>query len=101
MATSGPDHRRVLITGSTAGIGRVLAEALADDGCEVILTATEASRVEAAVGEFRSRGHRAHGLVLRLESPESVEAALHRYIDRFDALDVLVLNAAMGGVRVR
>jgi NAD(P)-dependent dehydrogenase (short-subunit alcohol dehydrogenase family) len=100
MATSGSDHRRVLITGSTAGIGRVLAEALADDGCEVILTATDESHVEAAVDEFRSRGFRAHGLVLRLELPESVEAALRRYIDRFDALDMLVLNAAMGGVRV-
>ena len=101
MATKGSDHRRVLITGSTTGIGRVLAESLADDGCEVILTATQASRVESAVEELRSRGRRAHGLVLRLESSTSVEVALHEFTERFRGLDMLVLNAAMGGVRVR
>jgi NAD(P)-dependent dehydrogenase (short-subunit alcohol dehydrogenase family) len=98
MASSVP--RRAIVTGSTSGIGRVLAEALAADGCEVILTATDTSRVDEAVRAFRARGWQASGLELRLESPESVDAALQEIARRFDALDMLVLNAAVGGIRV-
>ncbi len=100
MASPPPTHRRALVTGSTSGIGGVLAEALAADGCEVILTATDASRVDATVQEFRAKGWQASGIELRLEAPASVEAALRTLADRFDTLDMLVLNAALGGVRV-
>ena len=100
MAPPSPGHRRALVTGSTSGIGRVLAEALAADGCEVMLTATDASRADAAAQELCNRGWPAVGIELRLESPASVEAALRAIGERFDTLDVLVLNAALGGVRV-
>ncbi len=100
MAPPSPAIRRALVTGSTSGIGRVLAEALAADGCEVVLTATDATRVDAAAQAFRAKGWRASGIELRLESPESVEAALAELTSRFDRLDILVLNAALGGVRV-
>ena len=40
--------RRALITGSSAGIGLALAEALAQAGAHVILNGRTASKVEAA-----------------------------------------------------
>ncbi len=100
MAPRNPGNRRALVSGATSGIGRVLAEALAADGCEVVLTATDASRVDAAAQEFRAKGWRASGIELRLEAPASVEAAVRVIAQRFDTLDMLVLNAALGGVRV-
>src|SRR5690606_22462718 len=72
----------------------------AADGCEVMLIATDAGRADAAARELRSRGWRASGIELRLESPASVEAAIREIGRRFDTLDMLVLNAALGGIRV-
>ncbi len=48
--------RRALITGSSAGIGLALAEALAQAGAHVVLNGRTASKVDAAAGTLRAQG---------------------------------------------
>lgn len=99
-----PEHsaapRRALVTGASRGIGRILARKLAEDGCELILTGSNAARLNATVEEFRSHGWRCDGLVLPLEDPVALAAGLAQLTGGVDRLDRLVLNAAVGGVRV-
>lgn len=57
------DDRVVLITGSSQGIGRALADACADAGAHVIINARSKAKVDEAVGELRDRGKSASGYV--------------------------------------
>jgi len=57
------DGRVVLITGSSQGIGRALADACADAGAHVVINARSADKVDQAVEELRSRGVAASGQV--------------------------------------
>jgi 3-oxoacyl-[acyl-carrier protein] reductase len=54
---------RVIVTGSTKGIGRAIVEAFLDEGASVALCARTAADVDQALGELRSRGTVAGGPV--------------------------------------
>src|SRR3712207_4082499 len=86
-----------LVTGASRGIGAATAEALARAGAHVVLTA----RTVAGLEEVEDRIHEAGGSAtiapLDLTQPESIASLGRAIADRWDALDLLVLNAAMLG----
>ncbi len=57
--------RVALVTGSTRGLGRAMAEGLAAAGARLVINGTDAARVEAAVREFTAAGHVGRGRRLR------------------------------------
>jgi NAD(P)-dependent dehydrogenase (short-subunit alcohol dehydrogenase family) len=63
----------VVVIGGNRGIGREIAKHYADAGDEVVVTATDAARAEAAAAEI---GGRATGLELDLTRPDDIRAAL-------------------------
>lgn len=83
--------KRALVTGSTLGIGRAIAEALAREGASVIINGRDPGRVEAAVREMS-----AHGVVKGCAADLSTAAGAQRLI-RFACddgpMDILVNNA--------
>jgi NAD(P)-dependent dehydrogenase (short-subunit alcohol dehydrogenase family) len=86
-----------LVTGASRGIGAATAEALAAAGAHVILTA----RTEAGLEEVDDRIHAAGGSAtiapLDLTETDSIARLAVAVGDRWPALDLLVLNAAMLG----
>src|SRR3982750_4519846 len=86
-----------LVTGASRGIGAATAEALAPAGAHVILVA----RTSAALEEIEERIHEAGGSAtiapLDLTDGESIGKLAGAVAERWDKLDVLVLNAAMLG----
>jgi NAD(P)-dependent dehydrogenase (short-subunit alcohol dehydrogenase family) len=86
-----------LVTGASRGIGAATAEALAAAGAHVILVA----RSTAALEEVEERIHQAGGSAtiapLDLSEAEGIGKLAAAAAERWDALDVLVLNAAMLG----
>jgi NAD(P)-dependent dehydrogenase (short-subunit alcohol dehydrogenase family) len=79
-----------LVTGSTAGIGLAIAEALAGEGARVIVNGRGQARIDEAISGIRAAhpDARLEALAADLATAHGAEAAL----DRFPELDILVNN---------
>jgi 3-oxoacyl-[acyl-carrier protein] reductase len=89
----GLEGKIALVTGSSSGIGRGVAFALADAGCDLMLTGRNAQALEDAAARIRAKGHRAAITVLDLrekEAPETLVAATRK---EYGGLDILMNNA--------
>jgi len=87
------DGKRALVTGSTAGIGYAVAEALAREGASVIVNGRTEARVEHAIKSILDSHPRAkaEGLAADLGSADGVRAAIERLAD----VDILVNNLSI------
>src|SRR5262245_54690787 len=89
--------KTILITGSTDGVGRHVALALAAEGAKVLIHGRNQERAERLLGEIRRRGNDAAMFypadLASLAEVHRLAAAVRRDHDR---LDVLVNNAGIG-----
>ena len=83
--------RTALLTGATGGLGRAIAQALAERGTGVVLSARRAEALEALAAELPGEGHRC--LPADLGQPGEAE----RLAGEAGEVDVLVANAGMSG----
>ena len=86
-----------LVTGASRGIGAATAEALAAAGAHVILVARTAKSLEEIEGRIHDAGGSATIAPLDLTEGDSIAKLAAAVGERWDALDILVLNAAMLG----
>ena len=63
--------KKALVTGATKGIGRRIADLLADEGCDVAVCARKADEVEETVGALAAKGVRATGGALDLPNGDA------------------------------
>jgi len=85
----------VVITGSTRGIGRAMAEACADAGATVVVSSRTASAVDETVASLRSRGALVSGMPCDVADPAALEALLAYAIETHGGVDVWVNNAGI------
>jgi NAD(P)-dependent dehydrogenase (short-subunit alcohol dehydrogenase family) len=83
-----------LVTGASRGIGAATARALAGAGAHVILTARDANALEAVEEEIFAAGGSATIAPVDLAEPEGAARLLTGVGQRWQALDIVVLNAA-------
>ncbi len=86
-----------LVTGASRGIGAATAEALAAAGAHVILVARTASALETVEDRIHEAGGNATIAPLDLSEGEGIAKLGAAVSERWAALDILVLNAAMLG----
>jgi len=86
-----------LVTGASRGIGAATAEALAEAGAHVILVARTAKALEDVEQSIHDAGGSATIAPLDLTDGESIAKLAAAIAERWQALDILVLNAAMLG----
>ena len=89
--------RLALVTGAGRGIGAAIAEALAAEGAHVILTARTSAALEAVEERIHAAGGAATIAPMDLTEPDSIARLAAGGGERWPALDMLVLNAAMLG----
>ena len=89
--------RLALVTGASRGIGAATAEALARAGAHVILVARNTEALEAVEGRIHDGGGSATIAPLDLTDGTSIGKLATAVAERWGALDILVLNAAMLG----
>jgi 7-alpha-hydroxysteroid dehydrogenase len=87
------DDRVALITGGGKGIGAATAEAFAEAGADVVVTARTASDVEEVAAAVRSRGRRALAVPGDVNDLEFLASLVERTVSELGGLDVLVNNA--------
>jgi NAD(P)-dependent dehydrogenase (short-subunit alcohol dehydrogenase family) len=80
----------VIVTGSTAGIGKATAKAFLEEGAHVIVNGRSQEKVEAVVEELSSLGT-VHGLHADLSKAEESKELIEK-VNKMGALDVLVNN---------
>ena len=86
--------RRALVLGATKGLGRGIAEALAQEGAIVALTGRKQADATAAAAEVASRfGASVVGLAFDATDPESTAAVVETARSALGTVDILVLNA--------
>ena len=93
------DGRRALVTGGARGLGRVMAEALAEAGADVAVASRSLDACQAAAQEIaRATGRRTAAFAVDLSRSEEITRLAGEVERAFGPVDILVNNA---GVNVR
>jgi len=87
------DHKVVVISGGSRGLGLVLARQFADEGARLVLLARGEEKLRLAAEELMARGALVHTQVCDVGDRRQVQAAIHNVVERFGTVDVLI-NAA-------
>jgi NAD(P)-dependent dehydrogenase (short-subunit alcohol dehydrogenase family) len=87
--------RVALVTGGSRGLGKEMAEGLAEAGALLMLCARREQWLTASVNEMRERGFRAEGMTCDVSDPQQVQAVVDATMAAYGRLDILVNNAGV------
>lgn len=85
------------VTGGSHGIGRSIALALADEGCNVAICARNKERVEKTVEEIRARGVEGIDISANVMILADVERVMKTIVDCWGTIHILINNVGGGG----
>src|SRR5262245_3838966 len=85
--------KTALVTGSSRGIGRGVALALAAEGCDLLLTGRDAAALDQVAQTIRGQGRRAAVSVLDLRDQAAPKVLVETAQRELGGLDILVNNA--------
>ncbi|MDR3513134.1 MAG: SDR family NAD(P)-dependent oxidoreductase [Caulobacteraceae bacterium] len=86
--------KAAVVTGASRGIGRAIAELLADEGANVAICARNPAEVEAAVSALDAKGIEAWGAAVDIADGDGLKAFVAEAADRMGGIDILVSNAS-------
>src|SRR3954447_2231795 len=100
MTESNGGSRVALVTGAAMGIGRGIAERLAEDGLDVAVNDIEenGNELEEVAESVRGAGRRALAAIADVSDPGQVEGMVGCVADELGSLDVMVANAGIAQV---
>jgi NAD(P)-dependent dehydrogenase (short-subunit alcohol dehydrogenase family) len=87
------DGQAAVITGASAGLGRIMAGALAEAGCALVLAARRGAELESLAAEIAAAGGRALAVPADVRDPGHAERLVGACLEAYGRLDGLVLNA--------
>jgi NAD(P)-dependent dehydrogenase (short-subunit alcohol dehydrogenase family) len=100
-ATTSPfglDGKVAIVTGSSRGIGRASAEAMARLGAKVVISSRKAEACEAVAHDIRQHGGEASVIACNVSRKTEVEALVAGTLQTYGRIDILVCNAAVNPV---
>lgn len=87
--------KTAIVTGGSRGIGREMAEGLAEAGAELMLCARRAEWLDETLEEFRAKGFNAAGTLCDVSNAEDVQSVVDKTVEKFGKIDVLINNAGI------
>src|SRR6266849_7132245 len=85
--------RVAIITGGSVGLGRQMAEGLAEMGANLVLCARKKERCQHAAEELQRLGVKTLGLGCDVKDPGSIQGVVEATLSQFGRIDVLINNA--------
>ena len=95
MSLAPLDGRRVVVSGSTRGLGHAFAVELARQGAAVVVNGRDADRCEEVVAAIAAEGGRAIGVPGSVAEVEVADAMIAACVDAFGGVDLVVNNAGV------
>lgn len=87
--------RTAIVTGGSRGIGKEMAEGLAEAGANLMLCARRAQWLDETVSEFEGRGFKVSGMTCDVSKPGEVTAVVDEAVAQFGSVEILVNNAGI------
>lgn len=87
--------KTAIVTGGSRGIGKEMAEGLAEAGADLMLCARRAEWLDETLEEFRGKGFRVEGKLCDVAKPEDIQAVVDETIGKFGKVDILINNAGI------
>jgi NAD(P)-dependent dehydrogenase (short-subunit alcohol dehydrogenase family) len=84
-----------IITGSTKGIGKAIAERMAEQGASVVISSRNQDVCDDVAADIVARGGRAIGVPCNINYKEQLESLVEKTNSAFGDIDILVCNAAL------
>jgi len=87
--------RVAIVTGGSIGLGRQMADGLAEMGADLVLCARKKERCHHAAEELQQLGVRAIALGCDVKNPASIQEMVEATLSQFGRIDVLINNAGI------
>ncbi len=97
MSDAALSGKVAVITGGNQGIGRAIAEAMANAGAALAICARTLESVERAAGQIRDLGVECLALQCDVSDPASTDGMANAVLDHYGQVDVVVANAGIAG----
>lgn len=87
--------KKAIVTGGGRGIGRAIALALADYGCDVAVASRTRDEIERTANEIAMFGSRGIAIQADISDPLDVEFMVRKTVETLGGIDILVNNAGI------
>src|SRR5215211_3347527 len=87
--------KTAIVTGGSRGIGKEMAQGLAEASAKLMLCARRAEWLDETVDKFEASGFDVAGMVCDVAKPDEVKAVVEATKQKFGSVDVLVNNAGV------
>ena len=88
------EGKAAVITGSTRGIGRAIAERMAEAGAKIVISSRKEDACNHVASEMRAAGHEAVAIPCNVSHKDQVENLAAEAVRTYGKIDILVCNAA-------
>ncbi|MFT7673346.1 MAG: dehydrogenase/reductase SDR family protein 4 [Gammaproteobacteria bacterium] len=92
------DGKVALVSGASKGIGAAIAHGLAEFGAQVVVSSRKQEAVDLVAQSMTAEGFEATAIAANMGRQEDIEFLIHKTVERYGGVDILVNNAAVNPV---
>lgn len=88
-------NKVALVTGGSRGLGKEMAEGLAEAGAALMLVARREEWLKPTVAEMQARGLRCEGILADVAQPADIQRVVEHTLRTYGQIDILINNAGV------